>query len=149
MEIEKLIERIEALERKVEELESIAQANKTSMPPVIVHAQEAVQEVLSLYLGVPTMEGIFEEVSEMEQVGKSIYLLHTKDNRNGTFSILNTPEAIATANISVSQFVQPACKIMGSTRTMPKHIPTVQEGKVIKEDRGWKIVKKAVVAFEN
>ena len=63
--------------------------------------------------------------------------------------MLQTPEALATANISVSQFIKPVCKIMGNSRIMPRRIDTVEEGKVMKDGAVWRLLRKAVVAFEN
>ena len=87
--------------------------------------------------------------SEEQQAGKSIYQLSTRDGRNGTFIMLSTPEAVATANISVSQFIKPVCKIMGNSRVMPRRIDTVEEGKATLDGGVWRMLRKAVVAFES
>ena len=101
-----------------------------------------------LYLAAPTSDGTFSQASAMEQIGKSIYQLTTTDGQNGTFILLDTPDAIATAMISVSQFVKPACKISGNTAIQPRHIITEEEGAASREGTGWKITRKAVVRFE-
>ena len=101
-----------------------------------------------LYLAAPTPDGTFSQASAMEQIGKSIYQLTTTDGQNGTFILLDTPDAIATAMISVSQFVKPACKISGNTAIQPRHIITEEEGAASREGTGWKITRKAVVRFE-
>ena len=101
-----------------------------------------------LYLAAPTPDGTFSQASAMEQIGKSIYQLTTTDGQNGTFILLDTPDAIATAMISVSQFVKPACKISGNTAIQPRHIITEEEGAASREGAGWKITRKAVVRFE-
>ncbi len=101
-----------------------------------------------LYLEAPTPDGTFSQASAMEQIGKSIYQLTTTDGQNGTFILLDTPDAIATAMISVSQFVKPACKISGNTAIQPRHIITEEEGAASREGTGWKITRKAVVRFE-
>ena len=101
-----------------------------------------------LYLAAPTPDGTFSQASAMEQIGKSIYQLTTADGQNGTFILLDTPDAIATAMISVSQFVKPACKISGNTAIQPRHIITEEEGAASREGTGWKITRKAVVRFE-
>lgn len=100
------------------------------------------------YLAAPTPDGTFSQASAMEQIGKSIYQLTTTDGQNGTFILLDTPDAIATAMISVSQFVKPACKISGNTAIQPRHIITEEEGAASREGTGWKITRKAVVRFE-
>ena len=101
-----------------------------------------------LYLAAPTPDGVFLQASETEQIGKSIYQLTTTDGQNGTFILLDTPDAIATAMISVSQFVKPACKVSGNTAIQPRHIITEEEGAASREGTGWKITRKAVVHFE-
>ncbi|MDY6248254.1 MAG: hypothetical protein SPL55_02310 [Prevotella sp.] len=101
-----------------------------------------------LYLAAPSPDGTFSQASAMEQIGKSIYQLTTTDGQNGTFILLDTPDAIATAMISVSQFVKPACKISGNTAIQPRHIITEEEGTASREGTGWKITRKAVVRFE-
>ena len=53
------------------------------------------------YLPAPTPDGLFLQASEREQIGKSVYQLTTSDGQNGTFILLDTPDAIATAMISV------------------------------------------------
>ena len=100
------------------------------------------------YLAAPTPDGTFSQASAMEQIGKSIYQLTTTDGQNGTFILLDTPDAIATAMISVSQFVKPACKISGNTAIQPRHIITEEEGAASREGTGWKITRKADVRFE-
>ena len=100
------------------------------------------------YLAAPNPDGTFSQASAMEQIGKSIYQLTTTDGQNGTFILLDTPDAIATAMISVSQFVKPACKISGNTAIQPRHIITEEEGAASREGTGWKITRKAVVRFE-
>ena len=100
------------------------------------------------YLAAPNPDGTFSQASSMEQIGKSIYQLTTSDGQNGTFILLDTPDAIATAMISVSQFVKPACKISGNTAIQPRHIITEEEGAASREGTGWKITRKAVVRFE-
>lgn len=100
------------------------------------------------YLAAPNPDGTFSQASAVEQIGKSIYQLTTADGQNGTFILLDTPDAIATAMISVSQFVKPACKISGNTAIQPRHIITEEEGAASREGAGWKITRKAVVRFE-
>lgn len=101
-----------------------------------------------IYLAAPTPDGVFLQASETEQIGKSIYQLTTTDGQNGTFILLDSPDAIATAMISVSQFVKPACKVSGNTALQPRHIITEEEGAASREGTGWKITRKAVVRFE-
>lgn len=101
-----------------------------------------------LYLAAPSSDGSFPSVSNREQIGKSIYVLTTQDDMNGTFSIIDSNDAIATAMISISQFLKPVCKVNGSTAQYPHHIITDEEGTASKEGGVWKVVRKAIVHFE-
>lgn len=99
------------------------------------------------FFSMPTAEGVFPESTPQEEVGKSIYLMRTEDGVNGHFVMLSTPDAIATAMISVSQFVKPVCRIEGNTHRQPQRIETLDEG-VVKCDEGvWRVVAKATVRF--
>lgn len=106
-------------------------------------------EVSELYLPAPSPDGVFEEASASKQVGKSIYLLKTKDLENGTFSILEDKDSIATAMISVSQFIKPVCRIEGDTHRYPQRVTTLEEGVVRKEGNSWHLVAKAKLLFED
>jgi hypothetical protein len=102
----------------------------------------------TLYLPAPTADGQFTEYSHSEQVGKSIYQLRTEDGINGQFIMLTTPDAIATAMISISQFVKPACRIEGKTHQLPRQIETLEEGMAQKDGNVWRVVRKAKVLFQ-
>lgn len=102
-----------------------------------------------LYMDAPTNDGIFTSTSENEEIGKSLYVLTTKDYVNGSFILLDSPDVIATAMISISQLIKPVCKIIGNVNAYPKHIVTKEEGIAVNEDGVWKVTKKAVVRFEN
>lgn len=100
-----------------------------------------------LFLPAPTPSGSFTEWSEKEQIGKSIYELTTDGKGNGTFRLLPSADALATAMISVSQFVKPVCRIQGNTHRMPESIITVSPGEAQLKDGVWTVTKKAVVEF--
>lgn len=99
------------------------------------------------YLSAPTPDGSFLEESLQVVVGKSVYELHTRDGKNGRFAMLTSADAIATAMISVSQFVKPVCRIEGNTHRLPQHIETIEEGVAQREEGVWKVVRKATVKF--
>ena len=101
----------------------------------------------TLYFSMPTADGVFLESTASEVVGKSIYRLSTDDGSNGRFVMLSTPDAIATAMISVSQFVKPVCRIEGNTRRQPQRIETLVEGVAQREGTAWRVVTKATVEF--
>lgn len=105
------------------------------------------EEPTTLFFSAPTPSGEFCSPSTKEQPGSSIYRLVTKDNVNGRFTMLNTPDAVATANISVSQFVKPVCKILSTTSSIPRHIITREEGTATMTDGTWKVTKKAQIEF--
>ncbi len=109
---------------------------------------EKMQSVPSTwFFSTPSPEGTFSEGTTRETVGKSIYRLHTDDGVNGRFVMLSSPDAIATAMISVSQFVKPVCRIEGNTYRQPQHIETLEEGIARLSGDVWKVVKKATVQF--
>ena len=101
-----------------------------------------------LYLSAPTPEGIFTDYSDEERVGSSVYLLTTDDGINGTFRMLNTPDALATLAISISQFVKPVCKIIGAVSIQPRHVVVHMPGSAVFEDGVWRTTVKAQVQFE-
>ena len=121
---------------------------KPSGEPVVGGTVNNVPTATVYYLPAPTPDGLFLQASEREQIGKSVYQLTTSDGQNGTFILLDTPDAIATAMISVSTFIKPVCKVNGPTAQFPRHILTEEEGTVTREGTGWRVARKAVVRFE-
>lgn len=101
----------------------------------------------TFYFSMPLPEGVFVDGTTEERVGKSIYLLRTDDGLNGRFEMLSTPDAIATAMISVSQFVKPVCRVEGSTHRQPHGVVTLEKGVAQQAGGVWKVVKKATVQF--
>lgn len=101
----------------------------------------------TFFLPAPTPDGMFTETSREEQIGKSIYELTADGNGHGKFKLLSTADAVATAMISVSQFVKPVCKVQGNTHRMPDSIVTVSQGEAMLKDGVWTVTKKAVVEF--
>lgn len=100
------------------------------------------------YLAAPTPDGCFTDISTVEQAGKSLYVLTVKEGMTGMYSMIANDEAMATAMISISQFVKSACKVIGDTHKPPRRIITVEEGCVTRESDVWRITRKAVVRFE-
>ncbi|MCQ2112461.1 MAG: hypothetical protein MJY95_03860 [Bacteroidaceae bacterium] len=96
-----------------------------------------------LFFPVP-VEGVFANGTEEIEMGKSLYMLKTTDGENGTFTILNTPEAIGTALISLSEMVKPVCKIL-NTVDAPLEIVTEAPGQAVREGNSWRVVSKSVV----
>ena len=90
------------------------------------------------------VDGVFLNGTSDIEVGKSLYMLKTSDDKNATFQILNTPEAIATALISMNEMVKPACKIL-NTVAEPVEILAEKLGTAEREGDGWRITNKAVV----
>ena len=128
-------------------VDSIAATATASSAPVAAPAPSRVETAV-LFLPAPTADGLFVQATESEQIGKSIYQLTTADNQSGTFILLDTPDAIATAMISVSTFIKPVCRVDGPTAQFPRHIVTVEEGTAAREGAGWRVTRKAVVRFE-
>lgn len=99
------------------------------------------------FLEVPNPDGTFTGASREETIGKSIYRLTTTDGREGAFSLLTSPDAIATAMISVTQFIKPVCRVEGNTHRMPEAVETVEEGIAEMRDGVWTVTRKATVKF--
>lgn len=104
--------------------------------------------ISTFFLPAPTPDGVFTETSREEQIGKSIYELTADGNGHGKFKLLSTADAVATAMISVSQFVKPVCKVQGNTHRMPDRIVTVSPGEAMLKDGIWTVTRKAVVEFK-
>lgn len=100
---------------------------------------------LCLYLPAPNPDGFFASYSTVKQVGKSIYKLMLTDADNGRFEVLDDEDAMATATISISQFVKPVCRIEGDVRLRPRTLVTIEPGMVSREGKGWRVVKKAKI----
>ena len=90
------------------------------------------------------VDGMFVNGTSDIGVGKSLYMLKTNDDQNATFQILNTPEAIAMALVSMSETVKPACKVL-NTVAAPVEILAEKLGTAEREGDGWRIINKAVV----
>jgi hypothetical protein len=104
--------------------------------------------VQTFYLSAPSHDGVFTDVSPTVKIGKSIYQMTVNDDETGTFVLINTPDSIATAMISVSQLIKPVCKVIGNIPSNPHSIITQEEGVVSKDGEVWKVTRKAVVKIE-
>lgn len=113
----------------------------------IEHAEKGTPSPSTWFFSTPSLDGTFSAGTLQETVGKSIYQLRTDDGVNGRFVMLSSPDAIATAMISVSQFVKPVCRIEGNTHRQPQHIETLEEGVAQLTGDVWKVVRKATVRF--
>lgn len=101
----------------------------------------------TLYLAAPTSDGLFTSASQKEISGTSIYILTTEDGQTGEFSLLDNADALATAMISVSQFIKPACKAVNCRNVMPRTIVTESQGQATFDGEKWKVTRKATVRF--
>lgn len=146
------------LYQKISDLQAEVDAmkNETSKPHILT-TPEPIQpqdlrtskpDNLTFYLAPPASDGTFANFSPTMQIGKSVYELTTADGINGTFSMIDSDDALATAMISVSQFVKSVCRIDGNTRIYPAHISTIEKGVAVKENGVWKVSKKAFVRFQ-
>ena len=151
--------RVAALETKVGQLEKQLLAALASVSekqvvevessrPAVPVEQPKQPVVTQLYMAAPSADGTFAEYSTTEQVGKSIYQLTTRNGISGSFIMIDSHDAIATAMISVSQFVKPVCKVTGNTAGLPRRIITEEEGLAIREGTVWRVTNKAHVRFE-
>lgn len=157
-----LNKRVESLEQQIEAhsshtieistdkemKETVAvQTSIVNSAPTDIQTEGKAPQHRILFMTAPNDEGVFTGSSETEQVGKSIYQLSTTDGVHGTFIMLDTPDAIATAMISVSQFVKSACKVQGNLSPYPQQIQTLEEGTAVLENDSWRITNKAIVKF--
>lgn len=144
-EVEALKQGAETLKQQPEEKPQPAAAGELTEPAAM--QPQAARNLQTYYLPAPTADGIFPTASLSEQMGTSIYQMTTDDGRNGRFIMLSTPDAIATAMISVSQFVKPVCRVEGNTHRLPRNIETLEEGTVKRDGSVWKVQQKAIVRF--
>lgn len=158
-EIRILSKRIKKLETEVEMLKNIIQQEhiyKTSESeeqqenPTKKDVEDTPKrmEQTTIYLSAPTPEGVFNDFAEEIQIGKSIYVLITDNNKSGSFSVIESKDSIATAIISTTQFLKPACKIVSSTNGIPNHIVTLEKGTATFDGEKWKVEQKAVIRLD-
>lgn len=142
--MDQLVAKMSAQDTIVSTKEPLQVADSTN-EPASVAISPATQR---FYLAAPTPDGCFTDISTVEQTGKSLYVLTVKDGMTGMYSMIANDEAMATAMISISQFVKSACKVIGDTHKPPRRIVTVEDGCVTREGDVWRITRKAVVRFE-
>lgn len=159
-------ETVEPLQQRLEQLEQQVKKLNTSDTSDVLNAtkgncafslHDGVQQpspfpsqstAVKLFLAAPTVDGTWSESSVQEVLGKSIYRITTNDGQTGRFALLSTPDAVATASLSVSQMVKPACRVEGRVHQQPHHIVTIEEGSAHREGEMWVVDTKAVVRFE-
>lgn len=150
-----LVKRIDCLEKEIVWLKEEL-VRRPQPAPVNVEEKtekleetsvETVPQAQTLYLSAPNADGTFSSCSPQEDVGTSLFVLHSEDGRTGTFAFLNTSDALATALISITQFLKPVCKIQGKATFMPRSIATEQEGGAFLDGTTWTMTQKAVVRF--
>lgn len=152
-------ERIAALEQRVTQLELlVAEMQEKLNRPVAKLSSDDLKQAMAgakteeepqtLFLPAPTAEGRFESHSDSKDA-QSVFELTTKDGRNGSFELIDTPEVVAKMADKAASRLLPACKVMGNARLKPRRIYTVAEGKATCDAGGWRVLKKAVVAFES
>ena len=140
---------MEEKERETDKKESLEE-KRVEVPTGVAtrdDAEHPAPSTTTLFLAAPDAEGIFTGCDTSEQIGKSMYRLTTRDGITGTFEMLDTPDALATALISVSQFVKTACRITGGIPPFPRQILTQEVGTAKCEGRVWRVVNKAIVSF--
>jgi len=164
--IDKLLHRISSLEKRVGSLEQQVEMLKTQ-PTTDEQPDEGIKmdvvtetDTITIdmtprepqptlyYMSAPELDGTFSRVALQEQAGKTIFQLTTTDGQHGTFIVMDTPDAIATAVISISQFLKPVCRVAGDSSIYPNHILTDEEGLAVREGNSWKVTQKAIIHFE-
>ena len=114
-------------------------------PVVPIVEQPVARPKFSVVMFYPVPEdGMFVNGTTDIEPGKSLYMMKTSDNVHATFQILNTPEAISAALVSMNDMVKPACKVL-TTVADPVEILAEKLGTAVREGEGWRITNKAVV----
>jgi hypothetical protein len=125
--------------------EPVVEPQKVEEPVVPIVEQPVARPKFSVVMFYPVPEdGMFVNGTTDIEPGKSLYMMKTSDNVHATFQILNTPEAIGAALISMNDMVKPACKVL-NTVADPVEILAEKLGTAIREGDGWRITNKAVV----
>jgi len=118
---------------------------KVVVEPVVPVVEPSNRPKFSVVMFYPVPEdGVFMNGTTDIDPGKSLYMMKTSDNKNATFQILNTPEAISAALVSMNDMVKPACKVL-NTVADPVEILAEKLGTAVREGDGWRITNKAVV----
>lgn len=110
-----------------------------------VEKQPAVKheiKVNEFYAGVPT-SGYFK-VSDSYST-KALYKIIAQGDSIGEFEFINRSEAVETAKMSKTSFLDPACNIVNDEVMSFNRIITEHKGMVERTDNGWKITKKASI----
>ncbi|EJP33613.1 hypothetical protein HMPREF1146_1632 [Prevotella sp. MSX73] len=157
--VESLAAKIDVCCERIDKLES-ALSGQYRKEEMMLDVSEAIQNEqgddhsysshggkTELFAGAPTIDGLFSDVAKKERIGKSLYKLVTADGATATFEMLDTPDALATAMISLSQFVKPVCKIEGNTTGLLHHVTILERGSAVMENGVWRVIKKAMVRF--
>lgn len=158
-EIRILSKRIKVLETEVKLLKEqmqkenshpveVSDMSADSTSPKDTETDEAADSRTTIYLPAPASDGTFDEYSDEIQIGKSIYVLETETKERGVFSVIESKDAIATAIISTTQFLKPACKIAFSTNGIPNHIVTLEKGIAVFDGEKWKVEQKAIIKLD-
>ena len=125
--------------------EPVVEPQKVEEPVVPIVEQPVARPKFSVVMFYPVPEdGLFVNGTTDIEPGKSLYMMKTSDNVHATFQILNTPEAIGAALISMNDMVKPACKVL-NTVADPVEILAEKLGTAVREGDGWRITNKAVV----
>lgn len=103
----------------------------------------------TLYLTKPDRKGFFTRAATQFEPGNSIFVLHTDDGVNGTFQVIDDTNVHHTALMMPTENLTGACEgnniqvSAGMTRIVGE-----KEGKAVKENGQWRIVKKAKIRYE-
>jgi len=99
------------------------------------------------FLSELSRDGVFGNSTVDYVPGKSIYVLITEDNTRGTFKVLTTNEAMASALHAVNTVLMPACYIK-SQAPLPQTIVNEIEGVAVREGSLWRVTSKAEIVLE-
>lgn len=150
--LDKLSEQVRMMQQSATSLAvSATKRESTTAQPLDTHSTttEGTDKITKRwYLAAPSVDGRFDKGTTDEIKGTSLFVLTTKDGINGSYELLASPDALATAMISVSSFLKPVCRISGNTRTMPRAVTTLRMGRAVFKNGGWEVTEKAELKFE-
>lgn len=145
----KMCNRLESVNSSITELcDKVEALHKEDDVSLSENADSTIHEESGhaiIFLAAPAPDSVFHDFSTEEQIGKSIYVLNTDDGLSGSFKIIDSKDALATARISFTSFIKPVCKVNGHPKANIESIVTLKEGTAVKDGNVWKVTNKAEI----
>ena len=122
-------------------IESVPAVSPTPEPP-----RDAV-----LYFPPPSPEGIFDASRQMDRLlPESAYRFEARSQTpdQATFRFEAEPGRVARFLTYRNYMIEPACDSENSYASQHTRIATQREGEAVRENGGWRVVKKALIRYE-